>query len=885
MENKENIFKHGSTWLRADFHLHTQKDLKCFNYNGDDSYFVSNYVNALKQKGIHLGVITNHNKFDYEEYRQISSLARRNEIYLLPGTELSVAEGEGGIHVLIIFNEKWLDDKAFHITQFLNSIFPGKTPNEYENNGSRGDKHLIEIVEMLEAHVLNGRDFFLIFAHVEAERGLWSELGNNRLADIGKQDGYKKVREHVLGLQKVRTRDREAEVRKLWGDWFPAKVEGSDCKSIEDIGRDPGCWLKIGEFTFEAVKFALMDHKYRVACNDPGQPQHSYIKNISFKCNGGFLGEQDVFFSHELNTLIGIRGSGKSAILETLRYVMDIPVENNAQDSVYKQKLVEYAMGSGGKAVIEAVDSYGQKVAISRILDESPGVYINGVLQPGISIRSSVIRKPLYLGQKDLASSSEGFEKNLIEKMVGVNLIDIRREINEQRIKVTDAVTKWKRLLSLDNDKKELNKELQNINYNLEKFKHYKLEEKLQRRVDFDKDIKKLRQIDEKIEDYLGAVENLINQYEDDLINIKTYQSKENEVFFKDYFSAYEGLLISFVNIKNNLDQSTEINEKLKEKAKSFEGKYESMKEEFARVERELAGELKGSAPSSIRPDEFVKQKNRSQVLIEKLKIIDEQKTLEKQSYDDLIKELAKLNAMWLNEFNIIQSELEKITENQNSLSVNVKYKGDKNTYLAFMKDMFKGSRIRENILETAVQKYSDFGEIFKNISEAKEGFGNLDDVFESYFMENLSTLLTWQPPNSFVMKYHGRELKDHSIGQRASALILFILSQRENDLIIIDQPEDDIDNQTIYNDVIKLVKKIKPKIQFIFATHNANIPVLGDADQIIACSNEADTISLFSGSIDSPKLQQSVINIMEGGREAFKMRKEIYGLWTNMNY
>jgi chromosome segregation protein len=140
--------------------------------------------------------------------------------------------------------------------------------------------------------------------------------------------------------------------------------------------------------------------------------------------------------------------------------------------------------------------------------------------------------------------------------------------------------------------------------------------------------------------------------------------------------------------------------------------------------------------------------------------------------------------------------------------------------------------------------------------------------------------LLTWQVPNSYAIKYHGKQLKHHSLGQRASALILFVLSQRDNDLVIIDQPEDDLDNQTIYEDVIKLVKRLKAKTQFIFATHNPNIPVLGDADQVIACAYTDDTILVKTGSIDSPELQEAIVSIMEGGSEAFERRKEIYQVW-----
>ena len=135
---------------------------------------------------------------------------------------------------------------------------------------------------------------------------------------------------------------------------------------------------------------------------------------------------------------------------------------------------------------------------------------------------------------------------------------------------------------------------------------------------------------------------------------------------------------------------------------------------------------------------------------------------------------------------------------------------------------------------------------------------------------------------NKFIINYQNKELKHHSLGQRASALILFILSQQENDVIIIDQPEDDLDNQTIYQDVIKLIQQIKPKTQFIFATHNANFPVLGDSEQILACQYSEQKIEFKSGSIDSPELQTKIVAIMEGGEEAFNKRRDIYQQWKS---
>ena len=87
--------------------------------------------------------------------------------------------------------------------------------------------------------------------------------------------------------------------------------------------------------------------------------------------------------------MIGIRGSGKSSILEALRYALDIPFGEKALDTDYKDRLVDYALGSGGKIVVKAVDQRGQIYEVRRINRESPDVYIEGVLQPGISIRGN----------------------------------------------------------------------------------------------------------------------------------------------------------------------------------------------------------------------------------------------------------------------------------------------------------------------------------------------------------------------------------------------------------------------------------------------------------------------------------------------------------------
>ncbi|WP_462269749.1 TrlF family AAA-like ATPase [Desulfobacter sp.] len=873
-------FPQGSRWLRVDFHLHTNAD-KEFSFTGDADYYNSDYVQALTEAGIEVGVITNHNKFDFVEFKALKKTARRKGIFLLPGMELSVNDGSNGIHTLVVFSDKWLENGNDYINQFLNVAFEGKTPEEYENENGRSSFGLIETIKKLEGY---NRDFFLVFAHVEDKSGLWHELDGGRLQELGKSEFFCR---RSLAFQKVRTHDMQGRKCRVGvQDWlaqaYPTEVEGSDPKSIEQIGKGEACYLKIGDFTFEAIKYALLDFKHRVA-SEPHNPKHSHIKNVSFE--GGVLDGKSINFSSELNTLIGIRGSGKSSILEAVRYALEIEFGEKALDTDYKKHLVEHVLGSGGKITLQATDQRGQQYEIRRISREKPDVYVNGILQPGISIRDTVLHKPLYFGQKDLSSRGDGFEKDLVEKLVGEKLAGVRQKIAEQGQKVIELVRRLKKLSNTSERKSEYEAKKQDAEFRLKFYIDHGVEQKLQKQVDFDSDSRKCTQVINFVQSYLDELESFINQHEDDLNNQKIYTSKQNDTFFTGFFVCYDKLLSSFNSIKTALVEGRKTAVELQKKANEFAKIKDGLKEEFAEIERKLAEQLRASGVQAIRPDEFRNLRKTVDQATQMLKAIAKEESNRSILKEELLKELVKLNDLWHEEFKLVKIELDKVNQGgHSSLSIETAYKGDKTAFIAFMKDVFRGSRLREATFQSLTERFVDFGAMFKEWNELMKELGTSAQLFSQYFTDNIEALLTWQVPNSFKIKYRGKELKHHSLGQRASALILFILSQQENDVFLIDQPEDDLDNQTIYEDVIKLIRQLKPKTQFIFATHNANFPVLGDAEQIIACSYSDDEIQSKSGGIDCPGLQQEIVNIMEGGEDAFLQRKRRYEIWKLQN-
>lgn len=872
-------FLYGSRWLKADFHLHTCAD-KEFSYQGEENSYLNDYVAALVGSGIQIGVITNHNKFDLEEFKNLRKKARKAGVGLLPGVELSIKDGQAGVHTLVVFADEWIcnQEHANYIQNFLNVTFSGQA--NFENENARSNHDILETIKALDNY---HKDYFLVFAHVEAPNGLWGGLAVGRIKELFENET---VRRRVAGFQKVRTHDERLKIQQALGNLYPAEVEGCDAKQLGDMAaRKEACYLKLGDHSFEAVKFALQDYVNRV-CKELPKYSHSYITKISFE-GAGALGGAEICLSPELNTLIGIRGSGKSSVLEGIRYALNIPFGEKASDVEYKEGLVKHLLRSGGKITIDAVDRRGQPYQIRRILNERPDVYVNEQLQPGVSIRETVLHKPIYFGQKDLSSTGAGFEKDLIEKLVGEALAPVRQKIEAGSQSVRDAIGQIKRLKRASEQKQEWAQKKQDAEFKLKFYQQHGVEEKLQKQIDFDRDERKAGQVIQETQNYLEQLIGFIASFEDELKNHALYKSANNQAFFDDFFATFTQVLQGIESLKQVAIQGNPLLQTLQQKLGQFNQQKQALKEEFAEIERKLAGELKLAGAQAISPQEFKQLKTLLDQADQMLGVLDKSE----QQYADLKKslevELVKLNELWLEEYRAIEQILAGINRTDSPLRIVPQFKANKEAMLKHIQDLFRGSRIREATLQGVIGQYSDFGAIWRDSDSLDIALqlGNSSETFWQYFEDNIEALLTWQVPNVFTIEFHGKALAHHSLGQRASALMLFVLSQRDNDVVIIDQPEDDLDNQTIYDDVIKLIRALKPETQFIFATHNANIPVLGDAEQVVACQYIDEQISTVSGSIDCADIQKSIVGIMEGGAEAFERRKQVYEAWKPKNY
>ncbi|MBF0607887.1 MAG: hypothetical protein HQL61_10115 [Magnetococcales bacterium] len=133
---------------------------------------------------------------------------------------------------------------------------------------------------------------------------------------------------------------------------------------------------------------------------------------------------------------------------------------------------------------------------------------------------------------------------------------------------------------------------------------------------------------------------------------------------------------------------------------------------------------------------------------------------------------------------------------------------------------------------------------------------------------------------------FDGKPLEKLSVGQRGTVYLrLKLATDAFSKPIVFDQPEDDLDNEFIMNELISIFKKLKKYRQIVIVTHNANLVVNADAEQVIVADNVDERLSYESGALENPDIIRSVCKVLEGGKAAFERRKDKYSsLTTNQS-
>ncbi|MBP9223099.1 MAG: hypothetical protein KBF76_04480 [Verrucomicrobiales bacterium] len=813
-----------------------------------------------------MAVVTNHNHFDRDEYKTLRQLGAKEGILVLPGVELGMKDGGGGIHTLIVFNpDGWVDnaENDDRINRFLSTQFHGP-PDE----GTRTKDDFCHCLKLLDDVKV---DYFVVFAHVQSDNGLFQELLGDNLAHMINGCG-KQWTDRVLGLQKVKRPDA---VIARWPETqpIPALVEGSDPKCIEEVGKsDRNCYLKLGELSFDAVKFALFDHEHRVRAELPEPRQAVLLRQVRF--DGGALDGLAVPFSPSLNCLIGPRGNGKSAVIECLRHALGFP---EGADDRYKSGLVERMLSPAGKVVVEAVDEFGREVRVERERSGKPSVCLDGVyrdISPG-----SVLKDILYFGQKDLSARSESFDENFLDKLLADRLDPKLQEEAALIEGVRQAAKQLKETLEATEKIAALQKEKNELEVQLQVFTDKGVDKKLGEMTLFDADRQAIVSWQQALKE-LGTNLKEAADWDEADAAFPVLKSKRTEGVAADLASAKATSEEAKASAQAALQALRDTIKVVGEALQKLIPVQDEMKQEVGELQKTL------NEPQ-LDLELFRTKKNRFDQLVKLLAAGAQRAKTEQTARDLLGAAVNRLHDFWRERFTEREAEVRRLeAELPPEIRLQTAFKGKRRAFGEFLRSKFKGSGLQAATYDVLEDAFTDGRELYQSRAElVTKGLSeNAAIKVQSTLLDHLADFLTFRTPDETAVLYNGKLLGEYSLGQRATVILHILMHLRRYPLILIDQPEDDLDNETLYSHFIHQLLDRKELTQFIFATHNPNIPVLGDAEQAIVCRKEGEKFSFDHGSIDDKEIQQRIVTVMEGGEDAFRRRKEIYQLWKSSN-
>ena len=284
---------------------------------------------------------------------------------------------------------------------------------------------------------------------------------------------------------------------------------------------------------------------------------------------------------------------------------------------------------------------------------------------------------------------------------------------------------------------------------------------------------------------------------------------------------------------------------------------------------------------------------------------VDKEKQLQllKETKEKLIlanKELSELSSHYDKQREILrnkrQSFVDSVLQQDNTVKIEFKPEADRKSFENMIKSLTEknGAKINEDIEhleeivfgEKGIKRFRTIVRDIRNGQESKEG---LSVVFRRAVLgmneEDYYKLESFVPEDELDVSYkpnHGKKFVPLSIaspGQKTTAILTFILAHGDLPLVL-DQPEDDLDNKLVYDLVVNRLKKAKQHRQVIVVTHNANIPVNGDAEYITSMDSDSVFVKKkHEGTIDKLDIRSEICDVMEGSEFAFSMRAQKYHL------
>jgi chromosome segregation protein len=897
----------GATWQRVDVHLHSPGAHSFVLPGGTDllspagrAAAVEQYVARLVAAGVDVGVLTDYQGVHADWFVPIRDRAAREGITVLPGAELSVDVGKG-LHLLLVCDPETdpeeITDAIRHLDSDGRRLFTDREPPvEVRLRGS---------LPQALADVRRRLGCLVIAAHAEDTKGIFRAVKTELIAQLW-AEGLLDAFDKCDGAQ-----------RKLQGTGFLsadqlariACVRGSDPKRMEDIGTRtlPGgelraTWIKLSSASTSALRLALRDPSTRVLARPPHPPRHPRI--LSIEVEGGFLNGTAIRFSDDLTTLIGGRGVGKSAVLETLRYGLDAKPYS---DHTERLSLVGHALGSGGRVrlVVERPGAHQQRYEIIRVFEQRPRVTdlsTGAVVEvPPMELFGSG-GSPVILLQREIQSVARdgSFRRRLLDEVIGDRARQadsrVRRLIEEIKRNAREIEGIEEQLDTRSDYVDRLNRLRTEIAY----FDGQGLAEKYDRFGTVASDEARLATASRVARDALASHQRAVASVRDGLqamvAELRGAESEHADQLLavartvRNRLAAVEE---AYSGASGALD---EVRDVIAGTMARWPDLTAALHEDLRRAQTDLKAPSGGTLDSQ-RYVTAVRERTALEPIVEELNKLDGRRQELRAARETLVGRLQEGRRA---AFLLRQRAAESVNERlAGKLRMEVAYLGDTTGFRQELTAVLRGSRVSADAIDQiASRPATDGAELARCVGQ---GVAALEQRFTLTYAtaQRLHAWLTSAPDRlravetlapddqvrmGLTMDGTVRDLSLLSGGQKATALLLLLFAQGGRPLVL-DQPEDDLDNQFVYEDVVELLRREKGvtdedrRRQIIVATHNANIPVNGDAELVLSLSDVEGRCQIHTrASIDDPSVRREIRTVLEGGEEAFRRRAEKYG-------
>jgi len=892
----------GARWVRADFHLHSP-GAHSFGFPAglsprDRDKVVRRYVAQLQEQGIEIAAITDYQQIRTGWFVPIRDAAKEVGIYVYPGVELSFGggmAGKQGVHVLAIFP---CDADPEAINRAIDKLLDDDSTEPLLDNGEHRDLKPKDALTECLKRLRQEQGCLFIFAHPNDSNGLFKTYNLGEAADV-----LKAVLPEAIESFDEDDRRRLQSTSRVTPEFLHkiAGVESSDNHSIEEIGtkrrddRPRRTYLKLSVLDdLRAIRMALRDNALLVRVGEPPLLNYTHFLRLTVE-GSGFLDGLDLAFSPELNVLVGGRGVGKSAILETLRFVLDL---KSFSPTEYRENLVQHALGSGGKAILTLCQvvrpGVEREYRFERVWGEAPRVF-EGERTVQLSPREVLGEReaPLFFGQREMyeVTYSARLRRRLLDEIIG-------RTAEKQRLRVEKLEEELRRNARAILERQErlaqredMEKRQQEIEHQMALYRQYGIAQKLQEATALTRDEEWLKQAHEQLDqaqaDWRELGQRLAERWASARAGLGQAESAQAALL-----QEAAGLVRHLQETLENYLQQGEFN--LQQALAAFDRLLERWEQGRRPLDEEIRRLKQEMGAQSLDPDALIRLTQEQEALRPQLELLKREEAAIANLQEERWQKLLDLREQRRQVFQLRQQQAETISQVlKGRVTVQVEYRGQRKDFATVLSDFFSGSRLDKETLRRVAEKATDGIELAEWIRQGEEALCQKADLTPSRAQQMLRFLqqngqrmydLELLAPEDEVkvrLKVNDTwlSLDKLSAGQRATAMLLILLTQRDR-LLLVDQPEDDLDNRFIFDDIVPLLREEKGQRQIIVATHNPNIPVLGHAELIVALEAREEKASpLAQGAIDRRQVQDIVRKVMEGGDEAFRRRAEKYGL------